>query len=363
MKKISFPVFKTKSPPAGRAGPPGSPKFDLSDPKQRAAYFDFKVGAEIRKIRDYLEGGNTFVALLLGKKNSGKGTYTKLFMEAIGSKHIAHLSIGDVVRSVDEEVRRPKKRQELVAFLEKNYRGWVPLGELIKAQLSRSTKTLLPTEYVLALVKREIAKLGRKAIFIDGFPRDLDQVSYSLFFRDLIGFREDPDFFILIDIPESVIDERIKHRVVCPKCQTPRNLKLLRTRKVKYDSEKKEFYLVCDSSECGGVRMVSKEGDELGIKVIRDRLKKDEDLIHRAFDLHGIPKILLRNAVPVKEAEKMVDDYELTPEYVYHWEAKKKRVKIEEKSWTVKDDNDISSYSLLAPAVVVSLITQLADLL
>jgi len=42
-------------------------------------------------------------------------------------------------------------------------------------------KTLLPTELILALVKREIAKRPRKTLFIDGFPRDMDQVSYSLF--------------------------------------------------------------------------------------------------------------------------------------------------------------------------------------
>ena len=77
--------------------------------------------------------------------------------------------------------------------------------------------------------------MEKKALFIDGFPRDLDQVSYSLFFRDLIGYRADPDIFILIDVPNSVIDERIKYRVVCPKCHTPRNLKLLATKQVEYD--------------------------------------------------------------------------------------------------------------------------------
>lgn len=355
MKKISFPLFKTKSPL-------GSPKFDLTDPKQRQAYFQFKAGPEIEKIQKYLEN-NTFVAILLGKKNAGKGTYSKLFTEAIGSKNIAHLSVGDIVRRLDKEVADSKSRKKLEAFLEANYRGYLPINEVIKAQFKRSTKTLLPTEFVLALLKREIGRLKRKALFIDGFPRNLGQISYSLFFRDLIDYRGDPDFFVLIDVPEKVIDERIKYRVVCPKCQTPRNLKLLATKKVGYDTKTKEFYLVCDNPTCGGVRMIAKEGDELGIEMIRDRLVKDEELIKRAFSLYGIPKILLRNPVPVEKAKQYVDDYEITPEYVYEWDKTSGKVKTTERPWVIEDDQGVPSYSLLPHPVTVSLIKQLADLI
>jgi adenylate kinase family enzyme len=130
-----------------------------------------------------------------------------------------------------------------------------------------------------------------------------------LFFRDLIGYRDDPDIFVLIDVPEAVIDERIKWRRVCPLCQTSRNLKLLPTSKLGYDDKKKEFYLVCDDANCKGARMLPKEGDEAGIKPIKERLKKDEKLIQQAFSLYGIPKVLLRNSVPLKEAKKYVDDY------------------------------------------------------
>ena len=114
----------------------------------------------------------------------------------------------------------------------------MPLEDIMKSLDNRSTKTLLPSELILALAKREISKLGRKAIFIDGFPRDLDQVSYSLFFRDLINYRDDPDVFILIDVPTTVIDERIKFRVICPICHTSRNLKLLATKNVEYDEKR-----------------------------------------------------------------------------------------------------------------------------
>jgi len=296
---------------------------------------------------------------LLGKKNSGKGTYSKMFAETIDPERIDHFSIGDMVREVEPELKQRKK--ELVDFLKKNYRGFISLEKAIEIFEKRNTETLLPTELILALVKREIARRKKKTLFIDGFPRDLDQISYSLFFRDLIGYREDPDIFILIDVPESVIDERIKWRRVCPLCQTSRNLKLLPTSKIGYNKKTKEFYLLCDNPDCQGARMVSKEGDELGIKPIRARLEMDGKLIERSFSLYGIPKILLRNSVPVKAASDFIDDYEITPEYSYRWDEKSKKVEIIEKPWIFPDDQGISSYSLLPPPVVVSLIKQMVE--
>jgi len=335
----------------------------LTDPKEREIYFELKVGPEIKKLREYLEKGNTFIAYLLGKKNSGKGTYSKMFAEIVDLERVDHFSIGDMIREVDGELRDKERKKELSSFLERNYRGWLPFKEVISALEKRDTGTLLPTELVLSLVKREISKRKKKALFIDGFPRGLDQISYSLFFRDLIGYRDDPDIFILIDVPEAVIDERIKWRRVCPLCQTSRNLKLLPTSKVNYDETKKEFYLLCDNPDCKGAKLLSKEGDELGIKPIRERLKQDEELIERALSLYGIPKIFLRNSIPVKEVERFIDDYEITPEYIYEWDEKAKSVKIIEKPWQVVDDEGKPSYSLLPPPVVVSLIKQMTEVL
>ena len=299
----------------------------------------------------------------MGKKNSGKGTYAKMLAEIVSSDKIEHLSIGDTVRLLDKEVADPKKKKALIDFLKKNYRGWLPLEDIIKSLEKRSTKTLLPTELVLALAKREIAKRGKKTIFIDGFPREMDQISYALFFRDLIGYREDQDIFILINVPTSVIDERIKWRRVCPKCQTSRNLKLLPTSKVGYDEKQKEFYLLCDNPSCKQVRMVGKEGDELGTAPIKDRLEKDEKLIQQAQSLYGIPKIYLRNSLPAKETKKYVDDYEVTPEYYYQWDQKSKKAVVKERPWVIKDDQGVESVSLLAPPVVLAMIKQLVQVL
>jgi len=352
----SFPLTLSKTQTKGI-----NQKFDLADPITRREYFEQKVGAEIEKIKEYFNNDNTFIAYWLGKKNSGKGTYSKLMIEIFGADKIGHISVGDVVRDVHKLMSDKSKKQEIMSYLEEHYRGYISIDEAIKALLSRDTQSLLPTEFILTLVKREIDKMPKKTLFIDGFPRELDQVSYSLYFRDLIDYRDDPDIFVAIDIPEAVIDQRMKHRVVCPKCQTPRNLKLFTTQQVGYDKAKKEFYLICDNPSCNNARMSAKEGDDLGIEAIRKRLELDDQLIQKVFALHGVPKILLRNSIPVKLAKELVDDYEITPEYVY--ELANDQVKIKEKSWVIKDDKGIDSYSLLAPPVVVSLIKQLVKVL
>ena len=209
MKELDFPIIGTKVEGLTK-------EFNLADPQQRALYFEAKAGNEIRDIRKFLED-NTFVAFLVGKKNSGKGTYSKMFSEIIGEDKFAHVSVGDLVRSTHENwsefTKSPKYGQ-----LKKLYRGYISFDEAVDAFVGRSTEKLLPTEFILALLKQHINDLKGKTIFIDGLPRESDQVSYSLYFRDLIGYRDDPDMFILLDVPESVISERIKYRVVCPVC-------------------------------------------------------------------------------------------------------------------------------------------------
>lgn len=336
-------------------------KFNLTNVVERQKYFKAKAGKEIEKLKEYFDQ-NTFIAYWLGKKNSGKGTYAKLMVEIFGSDKISHISVGDVVRDVHTEIADPKKRKKLIDYLKQNYRGYLSVDEMLKSLLNRGIKSLLPTEFILALVKREIDKMPQKTIFIDGFPRGMDQVSYSLYFRDLINHRNDPDVFIIIDIPEEIIDQRMKYRVICPKCYTSRSTRFLPTQNVGYDKIKKEFYLMCDNPECDEARMVVKEGDNLGIESIRERLSLDGELIKRVAVLHGIPKVLLRNAIPVKRIKDLVDDYEITPEYCYRL-GKDGEVKISEKSWVIKNDEGEKAYSLLAPPVVVSLIKQLKKIL
>ncbi len=352
----NFPITKTKILNLEK-------RFDLNDPIQRKEYFEAKVGEEIKKLKKYFES-NTFIAYLLGKKNSGKGTYTKLMAEIFGVDKIGHISVGDLVRTTYKNIKDPKKRQEIVEYLEQHYRGYISIEDAIDTLISKNQKVLLPTEFILTLVKKEIDKLNRKVVFIDGFPRDLDQVQYSLYFRDLINYRLDPDIFIAINIPESVIDERMRNRVICPKCQAPRNLTTFPTKEIGYDKNSKKFFLICDNPECNNAGMVGKEGDTAGIESVRERLDLDDKLIKKIMSIHGIPKILLRNAIPVDSIKNnIIDDYEITPKYVFKHNEKTGKVITIEEPWIVKDDEGLDSYSLLAPPVVIGLIKQLVQAL
>ncbi|RJQ35991.1 hypothetical protein C4552_04845 [Candidatus Parcubacteria bacterium] len=356
MKGLNFPLFPTKLGDQ-------SPRFALEDPVERRKYFDLKAGPEIEKLREYLRTG-TFVGFLLGKKNSGKGTYSKLFMEAVGGERVAHLSVGDIVRGVHKDLADESRKQELIKFLESRYRGFITIEAALDIILGRDTKTLLPTEIIIALVEREIDRIGRKAIFIDGFPRNLDQISAALYFRTIIGYRDDPDFFVFIDLPDTVIDARMKTRVVCPKCNMPRSLQLLRTKEVGYDEAAKEFYLICDNPACGSsARMIGKEGDELGIEAIRDRVELDDKIMRQLLELKGVPKIQLRNTIPVEKAREVADDYEITPAYRYEWDAAAKQVRVIEEPWVINDDDGAPSHSLQAAPVVISLIKQMTKVL
>ena len=306
---IEFPVYKTKREGMTQA-------YDLNDLAQRKIYFEAKVGPQIAAIKKFLKD-RAFVAFLIGKKNTGKGTYSKLFMEIVGNEHVGHLSVGDLVRDVHKAIADEKSRAELTQFLKKNYRGFSTVEEAFDLIEERSQEKLMSSELILALIKYEISKRPRQALFIDGFPRALDQINYALFLKEILGYQEHPDFLVFIDVAESIIDERIKYRVVCPICKTPRNTRLLATKDVGYDEQKKVFYLMCDNPSCNKARMLPKEGDELGIEPIRARLEADDQVFKQLLGIQGVPKIYLRNSVPVDRTKDYVDDYEITPGYDY----------------------------------------------
>src|SRR3989338_3765517 len=149
-----FPVIKTKVPSLDK-------KFNLNDRAERREYFDAKAGEEISKLKTFFEN-NTFVAYLLGKKNSGKGTYTKLMAEIFGADKIGHISVGDLVRQTYKDISDAGKRKEIIEYLEEHYRGYISIEEAINALVDKNQKILLPTEFILILVKKEISKMERQ---------------------------------------------------------------------------------------------------------------------------------------------------------------------------------------------------------
>src|SRR3989338_11666974 len=159
-----------------------------------------------------------------------------MIMEAVSAERVGHLSVGDIVRDIHQALETtPAAKENLVAFLEKNYRGFHTVEETLDLIMGRNQTSLISSELILSLIEYEISKRPKQAIFIDGFPRAIDQISYSLFLKELIGYLDDPDFLIFISVPEMVIDKRIKYRVICPNCKLSRSTKLAPTSKINYD--------------------------------------------------------------------------------------------------------------------------------
>ena len=331
--------------------------FDLSKIQDRQRYFEQKVGKEISLLKDFFKN-HTFIAYWLAMKQAGKGTYMSMLREIFGSDMFIHISVGDLVRETVKIFQEYGTNSELYKKLEKSYRGPLSFQEVIDALLGRSISKLLPDELILALLKIKVDQNDNKILFLDGFPRSRDQLSYSLFFRDLINYRDDPDLFFLINIPLQVIEDRRKNRVVCPKCGNSRNLTLLPTEFIGYDKKTEEFYLECDNPACNKERMVAKEGDSQGLESIKDRLINDWHLMNELRSFHGIDIIELYNALENDKASEYIDDYEKTKEWTYSLDSQGNVTK-KARPYVCTDDGK-EYVSLLAPAVTVQLIKQLA---
>ena len=357
---MDFPIFNSKELSNGKV-------YNLNNPEDRQEYFHVKLGKKVYEVKEFLEK-KPFVGYMLAKKMTGKGTYAKMFEEILGPERFAHVSVGDVVRDVHEiliDTANPAKQKDLIKYLEKNYRGFLPIDDALEALKNRSQgKISIPTEFILVLLKREIDNIGRKALFIDGLPRNTDQIPYSLCFRNLINFGDCPDFFVLIEIPLEMIEGRMKHRLVCPICHTSRGLTYNPTKFVGYDNETKGFYLICDNSNCNGynkVRYVEKEGDSSGIGSIRERIDLDEKLMRVAVKLYGIPKVIIRNSVPAEIAHQYLEDYEFQPAFSYSYENGE--IEVSRKPWEFKDDNGVVSNTMLAATYVLNMFSQIHQIL
>lgn len=334
-------------------------EYDLYSPEGRRLYFNAKAGEEIELIREYMKN-STFVAYMLAPKQAGKGTYTAMLKEVIGSEYMTNLSVGDVVRAAELEYNEKGKDSELYQYAQKNYRGFLSLDEAFDALTNRSVAKLIPDEFVMILIKHAMAGAEKKSIFLDGFPRTADQVAYSLLFRELINYRDDPDFFVLINVPMAIIDDRIKERLVCPKCNTSRNLRLNPTSKVNFDNKTGKYGLLCDNPECSGEQMVAKEGDDKGIMLIESRIKTDLDLMVMARKMYGISKIELYNSIEVDRTAEFYDDYEMTQENYY--EGASDCIVKKTRPYQISE-NGMQMKSLTPAPVVLQFIHQLVEVL
>uniref|UniRef100_A0A0D6QX12 adenylate kinase n=1 Tax=Araucaria cunninghamii TaxID=56994 RepID=A0A0D6QX12_ARACU len=125
--------------------------------------------------------------IISGAPASGKGTQCELIVKKYG---LVHISTGDLLRSeVAAGSANGKKAKE---FMEKG--------------------ALVPDEIVVSMVKRRLAQQDaqEKGWLLDGYPRSLPQAQV---FESL---EIKPDIFLVLDVPDEILIERVVGRRLDP---------------------------------------------------------------------------------------------------------------------------------------------------
>ncbi|CAM6129907.1 unnamed protein product [Calypogeia fissa] len=131
-----------------------------------------------------VEGKPPLRVMISGAPASGKGTQCELIVETFG---LSHISTGDLLRA------------EVAAESDsgKNAKTYMDAGLLV------------PNEIVVAMVEKKLAASDRGWL-LDGYPRSLEQAEAL----EAISVR--PQLFILLDVPDEVLVERVVGRRLDP---------------------------------------------------------------------------------------------------------------------------------------------------
>jgi adenylate kinase len=125
------------------------------------------------------------IVVLVGPPGSGKGTQAKGLCERYG---IPQISTGDMLRAAKK-----------AGTLDKKYLDIMDAGGLV------------PDEAMIGLIERRIQEPDGKAGFLfDGFPRTVPQAEAL---SELLASQKRPlDAVIQLDVPRSLLEERLIHR-------------------------------------------------------------------------------------------------------------------------------------------------------
>ena len=138
--------------------------------------------------------------VLLGPPGSGKGTYASIMAPEI---EIPHISTGDIFR--DEVARKTTLGREAAGFLDR--------GELV------------PDRIVVKMVRGRLKRKDcSRGFILDGYPRTIPQAKAL---DKIIGL----DAVINLDVPDSVIIDRLSTRRVCQRCGAIFNIKYMKPKK------------------------------------------------------------------------------------------------------------------------------------
>ena len=168
------------------------------------------------------------VVILLGAPGSGKGTIAGRL--AAADQNLKHVSSGDLLRGA--VAKGTAAGVESKAYMEK--------GELV------------PDALIARMIEDVIAETtGDVTMLLDGFPRNVAQA--EILAATGVPIRS----VVLVDVPDSVIADRIAGRRTCPKCKAGYHVKAL--------PPKVEG--ICD--KCGAELVIRKDDNP---ETVKDRL-------------------------------------------------------------------------------------------
>ncbi len=182
--------------------------------------------------------------IIFGAPGSGKGTYASRLQTKLNVDTIA---MGDIFREIMKDD--------------------TPLGKKVKGYVEKGQ--LVPDDVVVEVLKQRLAKSGKWGNIFDGYPRTIDQAKTL----DAIA---KIDAVILLQVPESIIVERLSTRRICRNCGAVYNVRYL---KPKVD-------MICD--RCGG-ELYQRTDDTP--EVIKERIKVYEKQTQPIMEYYRRKKI------------------------------------------------------------------------
>ncbi|MCQ2391490.1 MAG: adenylate kinase [Kiritimatiellae bacterium] len=202
------------------------------------------------------------IVILLGAPGSGKGTVAARL--ASENANLKHVSSGDLLRGA--VAKGTEAGQKAKAFME--------AGQLV------------PDELIAQMIKDVIAETeGDVTMLLDGFPRNVKQADI------LADTGAEIRSAVLLDVPDSIIQDRIAGRRTCPKCKAGYHAKDL--------PPKVEG--ICD--HCGTALVIRKDDNP---ETVKDRLvvyhQQTEPLI-AYYKEKGLLRVIDGNQGPANNAK------------------------------------------------------------